>query len=467
MSDINLYILSNKIRTILLTTIDKEIFISTKKNHLLINSQSQEQLMKKFVKYIDFTIENEESFEGVLNNEDNNMFYDSRYSNSNNQSSFFCSSSNTSKKCLSFQHITKSQSPKKNNNTNTRLKKNKNLEISENNLCKLKIDSGRKLISKNSSFSCNKIVDNENSVSLGKDNNKKHLKKFSADLFINSINNKNDDSLQLINYCYKLKKPNDEIINEISDDDTSTNKKNTKNLLFFHRIKNNHHNISKKKLKKTINKKKINYKNNRNNDEHPLIIPIKKNSTNFTNEMKLYFDNIEKSNPKEKIKIKSIGKNKSNIGLKKTDSSHEKNILQLHHKNCESSEKKIKGKKFEQQIKSFHILEINKKQINKKLRHFKSIDNPALIKHKDKRGKREKNNASTSVNTVHDEHFQRKHTKSSKVICKKTDEFQQNEILFFEKKIQKNHLNKKNVSSKNEKKSINVSKTNYNYKLSM
>ena len=73
MSNINLYNLSNKIRTTLLTTIDKEMLNYSKKNHLLINSQNQEQLMKKFENYRDFTIESEESFEGELKNEEDNM----------------------------------------------------------------------------------------------------------------------------------------------------------------------------------------------------------------------------------------------------------------------------------------------------------------------------------------------------------------------------------------------------------
>ena len=133
MADINSYTLSNKIRTILLTTIDKEMLVSSNKNHLLLNSQTQEQLMKKFQDYRDFTIESEELFEGRQDNEDNNIFYDLRYNYSNNKFNFFCHSSRTCCGCLFPQtFITKLFSPKK-NNANSKLKKNKNLEKSEDN----------------------------------------------------------------------------------------------------------------------------------------------------------------------------------------------------------------------------------------------------------------------------------------------------------------------------------------------
>ena len=460
MSDINLYTLSNKIRTILLIAIDNEIFASSKKNHLLINSQSEEQLTKKFVNYRDFIIESEESFEGEKNNEDNNIF-DFRCNYSHNKFNFYCYSSKASSEYLySKNFITKSLPPKK-NNADSHIKKITKAKMSESNFCKLKIDSGKKSIPQiKSSFSCNEIVDFKNSLSLSQKS--KYLKKFSADLYIYSVDNKNDDSTKLLNYCYKLKKPNDEIINEISDDDTSTNKDNKKNFLFPQRIKNSHRNIPKKKLKKIINKKKIYNKNNNNNDDHLLIYPTKKNSIDFTNEMKLYFDVVEKSNPKEKIKIQHIGQKESINEIKKTETFQGKNILQLHYYS-KSPEKKSKIKKFEQLKKPFCIQAINKKPVNKKYRYFKSIDNdPIILKHKKKKEKSEKNDVSISDSIASDKQFQRKHSKSSKTLCKKDDKLKQNGISCFGKKISRNNVDKRNGSVRNERKIIIVSNANYN-----
>ena len=457
MSDINLYTLSNKIRTILLTTIDKEIFASSKQNYLLINSQTQDQLTKKFVSYRDFTIESEESFEGAQNNEDNNMCYDLRYNYSHKKYSFYFYSSNPGSTLISQNFITKSLSPKK-NSVNQRTNKTNNLEISENNICKLNIDSGKKIRPKmKPSFSCNEIIDFKTSVLL-RNSNKKHQKKFSADLYINSTDDKSDDCSQLINYCYKLKKPNDEIINEKSGYDNSINKENKKNLFFLHRIKNNHRNFSKKKLKKIINKKKIdNNRNSISNFEEPLMPSFEKNLSN------------EKSNSKEKVKTtQNPGKKSASIELKEIDTFHWKNILQLNHRNSGSSEKKTKEKKLEQPKKSSFVPAMIKKSENKKLRHFKSIDITHLIlKHKEKKEKREKkekNNASVFINVVNDTQFQRKYSKISKILCKINDEFQQNDMSCFGKKFMKTYGNERNERAKNERKSINISYSNYNNK---
>ena len=360
MSNIYLYTLSNKIRSILLTKIDKEILVNSNKNNLLINSQNQEQLMAKYVKSRDFTIESEEMFEGVRNNENNNIFYDLKYNCPRNKFTIFCYSSKKNNERL-FPHcfIAKSLSQKK-NNANTCLKKNKNFSITFKNLSKLKKDSGKKLNQKMKSiFSCNEIVDLKNLVSLSNDKNK-HLKKFCGDFYIDYINNKNYDSQKLINYCFKLKKPNKEIISEVSDDDTSTNKGNKKYILLYHIIKNNHKSIPKNKSKKAINKKMVINKNNYINDSHILTSLTKKNSTNFTNVMKLYFGNIDKSNPKDKIKIKCSGKKIPNIELKKTDPFLGKNISYLHHHNSKSSEKNLKGKESEQAENTFFSELVNK-----------------------------------------------------------------------------------------------------------
>ena len=428
--------------------------------------------MKKFIKYREFTIECEELFEGAQNNEDENIYLDLSCNYSQNKLTYSCHSSRTSNECLFPRFTAKSVSPKK-NKENLNLKKSKNSEISGNNLCKLKIDSGKRLISEmKSSFSSNKIADFTNSLSLNKTS--KYMKKFSADLYLYPVDNKNDDSSKLINYCYKLKKPNDEIITEISDDDTITNKDNTKKLLFLHRIKNNHKNVPNKKLKKTINKKKSDYKNNHNNDDKPLRKMTRKKTTNFTNQMKLYFDNVEKSNPKEKIKIQFIGKKTSNIEVKKIDAFHWKNISQLHHHNSKSSEKKLKGKKLEKARKSFCTQEINEKAEHKKtpnlLTYFKAIDNPITLKHIEKKEKKEKNDVSIAINNVSDIQFQRKHSNSSKTLSKKNDKLQQNGISIFGKKSAKNYLNKRNESlkiesTKNEKKNINISNNNCNKKI--
>ena len=94
MADTKLCSLPNKIRTILLSRIDKEISISTKQNHLLINSQSQEQLMEKFINYRNFIVEEEEeSFGGVQNSEDNCVLYDLRRIYSDNRFNYFYYSS--------------------------------------------------------------------------------------------------------------------------------------------------------------------------------------------------------------------------------------------------------------------------------------------------------------------------------------------------------------------------------------
>ena len=430
MSNINLYNLSNKIRTNLLITVDKEILNNSKKNHLLINSQNQEQLTRKFENYRDFVIECSESFEGVQNNEDNNVFSDVRYNHSDSKFSFTSNSSKTNKEYLFNKNfITKSYSPKK-NIVNTKIKKIKNSKISENNLCKLQIDSGKTLTSETeSSFSCRETLDLKNSLSLSNDNNnQKYKKKFSVDLFNYSVHNKNNDSSKLINYCYKLKKPNDEIINEISEDDTLTNKEIKKNYISPHKIKSKHKSIPKKKLKKIINKKKNYNKNIHNYEDRPLVFPIKKNTTNFTNEMELYFEYTETPYTKEKIKIPYTDKKLLNIGSKEIDNFHSKNSIQLRHCNFKSPEKKSKRKKFESPTKSLLCnLLINKNTANKKLRHFKSIDNNHLIlKQKEKREKREKKEkkeGSIDVIVFCNKHSRRKNFKSSKLVYKKNDEF--------------------------------------------
>ena len=471
MSEMSLYTLSNKIRSVLLTTIDKEILINSKKNHLLINSQNQEQLLKKYEDYRDFTIKTEELFESVQSNEDENILYDLSSNYSSNNFTCFCRSAKTSNECLlSKNSITKSISPKK-NNLNSCLKKSKNSEISENNLCKLKIDTENKeKKEKRTSFSCNEIVGYKNSKSLNKNKNNKHTKTFSGELYIYSFDNKSDDSLKLINYCYKLKKPNDEIINEISDDDTSTNKKNNKLFLLSHRIKTNHKSIPKKKLKKVFNKRMSADKNIHNNNDELFRNPARKKTTNFTNEMKLYFDNVEKTNTKEKLKNHYIGKKFIKDDLKKNDNVHDKNIFQLHHRNSKSSEKKSKGKKLEQTRKAFCLQSINKQQNHKNsqnlLLYFKSIsNNPMVLKHKEKKEKTlEKNDNFITVNALSHTQSQRKQSRSSRALYNKKDEFQQNEIYCFGKKNPKNFVDKRNKSTKTKKIDINIPNIDYNNK---
>ena len=468
MTDINLYTLSNKIRTILLTTIDKEI--NSKKNHLLINSQNQEQIMKKYITYQDFTIEFVEQFVGIKKYGNNSLCFDFSCNYSDNKLSYFCNSSKMDNECLLPQNfISKSLSPKK-NKENSRIKKIKNSKILENNYKKLKIDSGKQLIEEiQSSLICRELINLNNSVSLSNYNNKEHIKKLTADLNIYSINNKNDDSSKLLSYCYKFKKPNDEIINEISDDDTSKSKNNKNKLLFPFKTKYKHKKIPKKKLKKIINKKKIINRNNYINDNRSLISPIKKNSTNFTNEMKFYFANIEKPNSKEKIKIKSAGKKLSNIELKRTDAVNWKNILKLHNCNSKSPEKKSKGKKLEYDKKAVSMQIINKKPANKKshnfISYFKSIDNiPIILKYREKKEKvkKRKSDVSISINVIINKQFKEKKCRSSKILPIKNDSFQQNEMFDLRKKIEKSYVNKVNENIKNEKTNIKISNNNCN-----
>ena len=469
MSDINLYTLSNKIRTILLTAIDKELLTSSKKNNLLINSQNQEQLTKKFINYQDFIIESEELFEEVKCNEDNNIFYDLRCNYFDNKYSFFCNSTRTSNNCLALQNLNTKSIFKKNNNVNSQMKETKDSRMSENNLFNVKVDSGKKIIEKTkSSLSCNKKKNFKNSKSL-KSSSQKHIKKYSAD-YIFSGDSKNNDSLALINYCYELKKPNVEIINEISEDDSSTNKETKKNLLFSHRIKKTFRNIQKKKLKKTINKKKsannISYKN----DDERFIHHVRRKTTNFTNEMNLFFDKIEKSNQKDKIKIPHINKKLSNYRLKDTESFCEKNISQFHGHNNESSKKNLKGKKLELVKKIFSIRAINKRHAHRNSQdlsiYYKSIDNnPIILKHKENKDKGEKNDASIAVNVLDNIEYKKKYYNSSRIVCKKNNKLQQNEMFCFGKKILTNYLNKRNRTNKNERKNINISNFNYYNKI--
>ena len=469
MSNSNLYTLSNKIRTILLTSIDKEISINSTENHVLINSQNHEQLMKKFLNFQNFTIESEELFEGVQSNEDNSIFFDLSGSYSDNKFSYFCNSSKTNNECLFAQNFTTKSLSLKKNNSNSRMKKIKNLKVSQNNLNKLKIDSGKKLITEiESSFSWKEASDFKNLVSLGSYNDKKYIKKFSADLKLYSLSskNKNDYSSKLINYCNKLKKPTNEIINEISDDDTSTNKEKLKNILFPHRIKNNHK-IIEKKLKKIINKKKIVNKTKHNNYERSSISLTKKNSTNFTNQMKLYFDSLEKSNPREKIKIRNVSKRVSNIELKKNSSSHWKNILHLYNYYSQSSEKKSKGKKIEHARKSIYLQFINKKLAHKKsqnlVTYFKSVDyTPIILKYEEKK---EKKDVFTYVDVNNKRKFSKKQFRNSNTSCKKNDEFRQNGMCYHRKKKSKIFIHEKNSNVIKEGKNLNISNNNCNNKI--
>ena len=428
------YTLSNKIRTILLTTIDKEILKSIKKNDLLINSQNKEQLMKKYINYEDFTIKNEESFGGVQNNEKNNIFVHLSCKFSDNKYRYFCYSSRTNNE-LSFHQnfITKSFSPKK-KYVNSGINKIKKTIESEDNLCKLNKESENKLTTEmGSSFSCKESADFNNSLSVSNDNN--FTRKFSDDLNFYDVDRKSDDSSKLINYCYQLKKPNNGIINEKSDDDTSTNKESEKNLLKFHRINNKHKNAHKKRLKKTLNKKMIDNKNNIRNDDQLqfLIFPTKKKSTNFTSQMKVYFNYVEKSNPKEKMKIQQTDKKLSNVDLKKTNTFYWKNILELHHCNSKSPENKSKGKKLKHPRRSFCINRINKKPVHKKSQniiHFKSFDNTSIIsknkEEKKREVKSEKKDDSISGDENINSKFLKKHNKSSRTLYKNCDEFKQN-----------------------------------------
>ena len=465
MSYLNLYTLSNKIRTILLTTIDKEISISSKNNHLLLNSQTQEQLMKKFVANRDFTIESEESFEGEQSNEENNIFFDLRCNYSNNKLNILCYTSRNNGSLFPKNIIKNSFSPQK-SCRNPRVKNIKNSKILENNENKSKNDSIKRIIPKmKSSFSCKEVIDFKSLVPLSNDNRGKYVKKFSADLNNLCDDNKNNDSSKLINYCYNLKKPNDEIISEISDDDTPTNQENKKNHLFTHRIKYDHKNIPKKKLKKTINKKKSNNKKYYIGEDSPLKTPTAKKIINFTNEMKLCSDNVEKSNQIEKVKTQRSGRRWSII-QSKNDNFYWKDILQLHHNNSKSSEKKQKVKKIEQPRKSFCIPVINKEPTYKKLLRFPTIDsNNLIINHKEKKEKREKNDAPIVIETVSNTKFQRKDFKRSKTLCKNNDKVQQNEMFCFGKKILRNNVNKVNESTKNERKNIEKSNINYNHKI--
>ena len=438
MSNIN-YILSNKIRTILLTTIDKEILISLKKNNLLINSQDLQQLKKKYINYQNFTIKSEESFEKAENNEYNSIFFDLSCNNCNNKFCLFDHSSRTKNKCLLPKNsFTKSFSPKK-NNVNTKKKKIKKSKKSESRLTKLKMDSRKKLISEmGSSITSKKIINFNHSESLDNNNYKKYIKKIPTDLNIYSINDKSDGSSKLINYCYKLKKPNVDIIDEISDDDTSTNKESEKNLLLSDIIKTKHKNIQKRKLKKIINnKKKIINKNNHNNDTQFLISSSsKKNIINFTNQMKIYFDYIEKSNPKEKMKIQYAKKRLSDFELKITNTFDWKKILLLHNCNSKSPENKSKGKKLKNPRRSFCVEVINKKQIHKKSQnmiHFKSFDNTSvMLKNEEDKNVEEKNEKKEDSISVDEDvyiAFQKKQPKSSSTLFNKN-----NEIFCFKKK---------------------------------
>ena len=418
MSNINRYTISNKIRTILLTTIDKEIFNISKKNHLLINSQNHEQITKKFENYRNFAVECIESFEGEHNNENNNIFLDIKCNYPDDKLNFFCHSSKTDNRCsFAENYIIKSIPPEK-NNANSSTKKIKILKNPENNSLKLKKDSGKKLIPElEASFSLKSAENFKNSLSLNNDKNLNYRKKFSANFYAYSVNNKNNDSLKLINYCYKLKKPDDEIIKEIPDDGTSVNKKSEKNFLFTYRIKNNYKKINKKRLKKTI-KKNIGNKNNHRNKDHPLISASKNNTINFTNQMKLFFDNLEKLYLKDKIKIPYTDKKLLNIEFKETNAF--KNIFQFCHYKSKSPEKKLKAKKIEKEGNSFFIQEINNKTTYKKLHHFKSIDtNHTKLKTKQKKEKIGKKDVSIFVHIVSNTQFTKKLIKNSKSFVKK------------------------------------------------
>ena len=460
MSHNNLYTLSNKIRTILLTAIDKEILMCSKKNHLLINSQSQEQLMQKFESYRNFAIESEESFEAFQDNDNNDIFYDLRCNYSDNKFNFCCYSSRTSNECLYIQNSTNQSLNKRKNDFNSRIQTTTNIEIQDNNFCQFKLNSGKKLITKKkSSFSCKEIIDLKNLVTLNNHNNN-HIKQFSFDFNFYSGDNKNDDSSKLLNYCYKLKKPNDEIINEILDDDTPTNKEITKNPIFPNKMKNNERNIPKKKLKKTIHKKKTLNKINCNNDDESSVLLIKKYTTNLLND-KLHYNSKEKSNQKEKNRLLYLDKKPSSIELKEIGIFHEKKIFQTHYHDNKSPEKKSKGKKSEQSRKSFSILETNKKPPNKKkIRHFNSIDEtPLILIHKEKKEKKDKNNTSISVHQVTDTQLRRKNYKRSKTLCRTNNVLKQNDMFCFGKKNMKNYVNKRNESTKND--ALNYKYTKY------
>ena len=431
MEDKKLCSLPNKIRTILLSKIDKEISISTKQNHLLINSQTQEQLTEKFINYRNFIVEEEESFGGVQNNEDNCVFCDLRCIYSDNRFNYFCYSSKISNGSLFPQNCIVKSFPQKKNNLNSQIKKIKILKITENNLHKLKINIKNKIIPEtNSSSFCNENKVYNNSLPLTDDNTKKDIKNFSCDFNFNidSSDNKNDDSSKLINYCYKLKKPNDEIINEISDDDTSTNKRSNKNLIFHHIIENNHKNNKNKKLKKIIKKKKIVNKINYNNDDEYSILSTEKSSINFTNETKIYFENIEIANSNDIIKNKYSRKKRSNVEPKKINNFKWTNIFELHNNDAKLNRNSV---------------------IKNKLLHFKSIDNDSLILKKTKKHKREekqKNNGSFSLSVTSDKQYKKKRLNRSKTLSKVDGELQQNKKIRFGKKCLKNNGNKRKIS---------------------
>ena len=91
--------------------------------------------------------------------------------------------------------------------------------------------------------------------------------------------------------------------------------------------------------------------------------------------------------------------------------------------------------------------------------YFKSIDNTPEIKLK------EKNDSSIAVGNVINIKFPKKRFKNSKKLCKKNDEFRQNGMFCFGKKLSKISVNNKKVNNKNERKKINISNHNYNNKI--
>ena len=471
MSNMNLYNLSNKIRSTLLTTIDKEILNYSKNNYMLINSQNQEQLTKKYQHYREFTVESEESFGGERNNEDNSIFYDLSCSYFHDKLIYYCYSPKNND-CFFPQSFTSGSISPIFNHLNLVVNKIQNSKLPGKNLTKLNIGSSKKLIPEvESSFSCKEVLDFKNSVSLSNNSiNKKHLKQFSADLINYTVDNKSDDSSKLINYCNKLKIPNNNKINEISDDDISTNKGTEKNLTLSHKIKNKHKNSQYKKFKKTINKIMSLNKNNQNSDDKTPKSPMKKNTMNFSKEKKFYLHNQEKSDSKDKTKIQSVEKKITNTELKKCDTFHWKNFFQKHHYSTKPPEKQSKEKKKIEKRKSLFIQLLNKKLSNKKSQNletfFKPIENtPIIIKYKnkkDKKEKKEKKDVPIIANLVVSKQLSQKHFKSSKSFLKTNDEYRKNGIFCFGKKISNNFINERNESSKIKRKHISISISNNN-----
>ena len=311
MNGIYLYNKSNKIRSILLIAIDKELFNIKNKNTLLINSLDQWQLIDKFKENNNYTIESIESFKGTLNNEENNKNYiDIKYNNKKNQVYFTTYSLNEGM----FFNTSKSYKKTKNtvqyfflNKTSRRDGNKKCVDIISNSLNKKKLEKKNEenKDSKDNSnedckerkphkilrvkttklknhkkeyktkFSSSKEIQNINKIKnfASTKNNKIEDKKPNPDKLVpvdftgytsSDENNMCNYMSKLINYCFYLKKPIEEVIKGTTCDDTSPIKDTKKRK--YHRTKYTK-NLWKKKMKKTINKNNNNNNNSSGDDK--------------------------------------------------------------------------------------------------------------------------------------------------------------------------------------------------------